>query len=62
MGDLYTIADIATLPWVNNLVGFYGADELVGYDDFKNVQRVLKEFKARPAVIAGLDIPKRPNS
>ncbi|MEO8101225.1 MAG: glutathione S-transferase N-terminal domain-containing protein [Betaproteobacteria bacterium] len=60
MGDTYTIADIATLPWVTNLVGFYGAGDLVGYDEFKNVQRVLAQFKARPAVIAGLDIPKRP--
>ena len=61
MGDSYTIADIATLPWVNNLVGFYSAGDLVGYDDFKNVQRVLAQFKARPAVIAGLNIPARPN-
>ena len=60
MGNIYTIADIATLPWVNNLVGFYGAGDLVGYDDFKNVQRVLSQFKARPAVIAGLNIPARP--
>ncbi|MBL8522180.1 MAG: glutathione S-transferase N-terminal domain-containing protein [Betaproteobacteria bacterium] len=60
MGDIYTIADIASLPWVNNLVGFYGAGDLVGYDDFKNVQRVLAQFKARPAVIAGLNIPARP--
>ena len=29
MGDNYTIADIATFPWVRNLVGFYGAGELV---------------------------------
>ncbi len=59
MGDEYTIADIATLPWVNNLVGFYGAGELVGFDDFKNVQRVLKAFVARPAVVRGLNIPAR---
>lgn len=29
MDDDYTIADIATLGWVRNLVGFYGAGELV---------------------------------
>ncbi|MBX3626225.1 MAG: glutathione S-transferase N-terminal domain-containing protein [Rhizobacter sp.] len=60
MGDEYTIADIATFPWVNNLVGFYGAGELVGFADFKQVQRVLEAFKARPAVQRGLQIPKRP--
>ena len=59
MGDEYTIADIAILPWVNNLVGFYGAGDLVGFDDFKNVQRVLKAFVARPAVATGLNIPAR---
>jgi GSH-dependent disulfide-bond oxidoreductase len=59
MGDEYTIADIAVLPWVNNLVGFYGAGELVGWGDFKNVQRVVKAFVARPAVARGLNIPPR---
>jgi GST-like protein len=59
MGDEYTIADIAILPWVRNLVGFYGAGELVGFRDFPQVQRVLGAFVARPAVIRGLEIPKR---
>ncbi len=59
MGDEYTIADIATLPWVRNLVGFYGAGELVGFEQFSNVQRVLKAFVARPAVERGLNIPPR---
>src|SRR5690242_6946996 len=57
--DEYSIADIATLPWVRNLAGFYGAGELVGYADFKNVQRALEAFLKRPAVQAGLAIPKR---
>jgi GST-like protein len=60
MGDEYTIADIATFPWVNNLVGFYGAAELVKFDEFSNVQRVLRAFLARPAVQRGMDSPKRP--
>jgi len=33
--------------------------ELVGAADFRNVNRVLQAFLARPAVIRGLDIPKR---
>jgi GST-like protein len=50
MGEQYTIADIATWPWVRNLVGFYGAGELVQIDSFPNVQRVLAAFVERPAV------------
>jgi GST-like protein len=60
MGDDYTIADIATFPWINNLIGFYGAGDLVGIADFAHVARALKDFLARPAVIRGLQIPKRP--
>jgi GSH-dependent disulfide-bond oxidoreductase len=59
MGDDYGIADIATFPWVNNLVGFYGAREIVAFDDYPNVARVLDAFLARPAVQRGLKIPKR---
>lgn len=59
MGDDYSIADIAIFPWVNNLVGFYGAGDLVGWNDFVEVQRVLAAFKERPAVQRGLNIPPR---
>ena len=59
MGDDYTIADIAIFPWVRNLVGFYAAGELVGFQDFPQVQRVLAAFAARPAVVRGLEIPPR---
>jgi GSH-dependent disulfide-bond oxidoreductase len=57
MGDDYTLADIAIFPWVRNLVGFYGAGELVGFDRFADVRRVLDAFVARPAVARGLAIP-----
>lgn len=60
MGDEYTIADIAILPWVRNLVGFYGAGDLVEFSQFKNVARVLEAFVARPAVARGLTIPPAP--
>lgn len=59
MGDGYSIADIAIFPWVRNLVGFYGAGELVGFSGFPEVQRVLDAFVARPAVQRGLNIPPR---
>jgi len=58
MGDHYSIADIATLPWVRNLIGFYDAGDLVGITSFPHVTRALEAFLARPAVIRGLEIPK----
>jgi GSH-dependent disulfide-bond oxidoreductase len=59
MGEEYSIADIATFPWIGNLIGFYGAGELVGINDYPDVVRVLKAFNARPAVLRGSNIPKR---
>jgi GSH-dependent disulfide-bond oxidoreductase len=59
MSETYGIADIATFPWVRNLVGFYGAGELVGIENFAHVTRALAAFVARPAVVRGLEIPKR---
>jgi GST-like protein len=59
MGQDYTIADIATFPWVRNLIGFYAAGDLVGISDFPNVTRALQAFVERPAVARGLSIPAR---
>ncbi len=59
LGGEYTIADIATFPWVRNLVGFYGAGDLVEFDKYANVKRVLEAFVRRPAVEKGLTIPRR---
>jgi GST-like protein len=59
-GDEYSVADIATFPWIRNLVGFYGAAEIVGFADFPQVQRALDAFLARPAVQRGLAIPPAP--
>jgi len=59
MGGDYTIADIALLGWVRNLVGFYGAGELVDYASLKHVPAWLERALARPAVQRGLDSPKR---
>ena len=59
MGHDYSIADIALFPWVRNLVGFYEAGDLVQFERFANVRRVLDAFLARPAVQRGLSIPAR---
>ena len=59
MGDDYTIADVATLGWVRNLIGFYGAGDIVEFDKLKHVPAWLERGLARPAVQRGLEIPKR---
>lgn len=59
MDDDYTIADVAMLGWVRNLIGFYEARELVAFDTFRNVGAWLERGLARPAVQRGLQIPKR---
>jgi GST-like protein len=56
-GEDYTIADIAIFPWVNTLIEFYGAGDLVGIGDFPNVTRALDTFKQRPAVAKGMQVP-----
>lgn len=54
----YSIADIAVLGWVRNLIGFYEARELVAFDTFVNVSSWLDRGLERPAVLRGLQIPK----
>jgi GST-like protein len=48
------------LGWVRNLIGFYGAGDLVEFPQFKSVAAWLERGLARPAVQRGLNIPKRP--
>jgi GST-like protein len=57
--DEYGVADVATLGWVRNLVTFYEAADLVGFDSLRNVPAWLERGLARPAVRRGLEIPKR---
>jgi GST-like protein len=59
MGDDYTIADIATLGWVRNLIGFYEARAIVEFDTLKHVPAWLERGLARPAVQRGVTIPTR---
>ena len=59
MGE-YSIADVATLGWVRNLITFYEARGLVEFDRFANISKWLNRGLARPAVQRGLEIPSRP--
>ncbi|MDQ0464012.1 GST-like protein [Caulobacter ginsengisoli] len=59
MGEDYSIADVATLGWVRNLIGFYEAGDLVEYDSLSHVPAWLERGLARPAVQRGLNIPAR---
>ncbi|MCE3519635.1 glutathione S-transferase, partial [Escherichia coli] len=59
LGDHYSIADIAMLGWVRNLITFYEARELVQFDRFANVAAWLERGLDRPAVQRGLAIPAR---
>lgn len=61
VGDDFSIADIASLGWVRNLIGFYDAGELVAYDELVNVPRWLEQGLTRPAVQRGLTIPAKPD-
>ena len=60
MGDDYTIADMAMLGWVRNLIGYYEARDLVAFDALTHVPAWLARGLARPAVQRGLTIPTRP--
>lgn len=52
-GDAYSIADIATYPWVDRYE-WQGLD----LDDFPNVARWYDELSERPAVLRGMAVPR----
>lgn len=59
LGRDYSIADVATFPWIRVLGGFYEASEALGLDGFPNVAAYLERCLARPAVERGLNQPPR---
>ena len=58
-GEEYSIADLATWPWVRTLSGFYEADEIVGMDSFTNVRTWVERCFDRPASRKAVNIPAR---
>ena len=59
VGNDYSIADLATWPWLSAMTGFYEAGDLVGIDNFKNVQAWTKRCADRPASQKAVKIPGR---
>ena len=51
----YSIADIATVPWIKSLA-YYEGEEVVGLAGFANVGAWVARFLARPAVQRGLGV------
>ena len=59
MGGDYTIADIATAPWVRTLTNTYDAGDDLGLNGFENVVDWRNRILSRPAVEKGLNMPPR---
>ena len=57
VGD-YSIADIATFPWVNALGFNYGAGEVIPVAEFPHVAAWLARCTARPSFEIGKDVTK----
>jgi GSH-dependent disulfide-bond oxidoreductase len=59
MGDEYTIADIASFPWVRTLDLFYDAADRLQLNEFPQTMAWLERCMARPASQKGFNIPPR---
>jgi GST-like protein len=51
----YSIADIATAPWVAAL-DYYEGRDVLGYDEFEHVEAWKKRCLERPAAIRGMQV------
>ncbi|KIY99386.1 glutathione S-transferase [Monoraphidium neglectum] len=60
IGSEYTLADVATFPWVRCLDTGYNAADVVELDSFKNVKDWVARCEARPASKAGLNVTPFP--
>jgi GST-like protein len=54
----YTIADMATVPWVNGLRVFYKAADKLEMDQFANVNSWVQRVLERPKTAVGMNVCK----
>jgi len=52
----YSIADIATYPWVYCLVKYYEGSEYLGLDNYPSVMAWKARCMARPAAAKGITV------
>ena len=57
IGD-YSIVDMATVPWVECLAGFYASHDYLGMREFTHVERWRAKVTARPAYQRGMVVCK----
>ena len=58
VGDEYSIADMATMPWINAVQAYDGAPEKLEFKKFPNVLSWVKRCLARPRTLAGMNVCK----
>lgn len=54
--DRFTIADMATVTWLNTLSAFYQADEQLKLSEFVNVKKYIERILSRPKAAKGLTV------
>ena len=57
IGKDYTIADIATWPWLGTMTGFYGGANIMEMQKFPDAARWLQACAARKASLKAVKIP-----
>lgn len=56
VGEEYSIADMATMPWVHCLSVFYGASDVLELESFPHVRAWVARCLERPKTAAGMKI------
>lgn len=56
VGDEYTIADMATVPWINALSQFYKGGDQLGLKEFEKVNAWAQRVSERPKTAIGMKV------
>ena len=54
--DEYSIVDLSMVPWVDCLVAFYDAREILAFDTYNNIVGWHQRVTERPAYVKGRDV------